>query len=201
MPAWLIWIIVIVVVVVVVAALVAMTRKRRNEQRRVRAEELREEASTHAAVLPEAQRQAEELRAKADLAQAEARRAEERAANAEQGHRVEQASYEDKVREADRLDPEVDHKSGDYEPDVWNDERSETGTTPESPVPTSGAPGSPAAATGTTGTTGTSAEVTQDEPGGPRHAASPDDVSVAQRTEDPEAESAASTSQTRRDTT
>ena len=94
MPAWLIWLIVIVVAVAVIAAVVALTSKRRTEGRRVRAEELRGEASSQAAVLPESGRQAEELRAKADLARAEATRAEERAANAEQGHRIEQASYE-----------------------------------------------------------------------------------------------------------
>jgi uncharacterized coiled-coil DUF342 family protein len=110
-----------------VAALVVMlARTRRTAHRRTRAEELRQEASDHAARLPESQRETEELRAKADLAKAEAARAEERAANAEQSHRVEEAGYEDKVREADRLDPDVSHQADDYEPDVWNDERSET---------------------------------------------------------------------------
>ncbi len=132
MPAWLIWVIVIVVVIVVVAALVSVTGKRRNEQRHDKAEELREQATTQASGLAESERQAEELRAKADLARAEAQRAEGQAANAEQGHQVEQAGYEDKLREADRLDPEVDHKARDYEPDVWNDERSES--QPESPA-------------------------------------------------------------------
>lgn len=126
MPTWLIWLIVIVVIVVVVALIVMLTRTRRTAHRRTRADELRQEASDHAARLPESQRETDELRAKADLAKAEAARAEERAANAEQGHRVEQAGYEDKVREADRLDPDVAHKADDYEPDVWNDERSET---------------------------------------------------------------------------
>jgi hypothetical protein len=125
-PTWLTWLIVIVVVVLVVGAIVALTGKRRAVQRRERAAELRDEASGHAAELPKTQRQAEELRAKADLARTEAARAEEQAADAEQGHRIEQASYEDKLREADRLDPEVDHKAGDYEPDVWDDERSST---------------------------------------------------------------------------
>jgi hypothetical protein len=154
MPAWLIWVIVIVVVVVIVAAVIALTGKRRTENRRHRAEQLRQEASVQAGALPESHRQAEELRAKADLAQAEAERAEDRAATAEQGHQVEQASYENKLREADRLDPDVDHRSSDYEPDVWNDERSESEAAP-------------------------------------RHVASPEDTSVAQRTEDPEAEAAA----------
>jgi len=126
MPTWLIWVIVIAIVVLVVIALVALTSRRRTEQRRARAGELREEASARGAELSESHRQADELRARADLAKSEAARAEEQAANAEQGHRIEQAGYEDKVREADRLDPEVDDQAQEYEPDVWNDERSET---------------------------------------------------------------------------
>lgn len=127
MPTWLIWLIVIVVIVVVVAALVVvLTGKRRTANRRTRAGELRQEATTQAADLPESGRESEELRARADLAKAEAARAEERAANAQQSHRVDQAAYEDKVREADRLDPDVAHQEKDYEPDVWTDGRSET---------------------------------------------------------------------------
>jgi outer membrane murein-binding lipoprotein Lpp len=153
------WLIVIVVVVLVVAAIIALTGKRRSEGRRQRAEELRSEASTHAAGLAESQRQAEELRAKADLARSEAARVEERAADAEQGHRIEQASYEDKLREADRLDPAVDHKADDYEPDVWSDERTDSETTP-------------------------------------RHAASPEAATAAERTDVPESESTTGTTGT-----
>jgi len=122
MPTWLIWVIVIVVVLVIAALLVSLVGKRRTEQRRIRAEELRQDASAQASGLTESQREAEELRAKAELAEAEAERAAEQAQTAEQSHQVEQAGYEDKLREADRLDPDVDHKAGDYEPDVWNDE-------------------------------------------------------------------------------
>jgi hypothetical protein len=131
-PTWLTWLIVIVVAALVVGALVALTGRRRSEQHRERAERLRDEASTHAAALPESERQAEELRAKADLARAEATRVEARAADAEQGHRIEQASYEDKIREADRLDPEVDDQDQRYEPDVWDDQRADA---PQEPTP------------------------------------------------------------------
>jgi len=131
MPTWLIWVIVIVVVLVIAALLVSLVGKRRTEQRRIRAEELRQDASAQASGLTESQREAEELRAKAELAEAEAERAAEQAQTAEQSHQVEQAGYEDKLREADRLDPAVDHKAGDYEPDVWNDELSETAKTTE----------------------------------------------------------------------
>jgi FtsZ-interacting cell division protein ZipA len=185
MPAWLIWVIVIVVIVVIAAALFAMIGKRRSVQKRERAEELRQEATTQASGLSESQRQAEELRAKADLARAEAQRAEHQAANAEQGHRVEQASYEDKLREADRLDPEVDHKAGDYQPEAWNDQRPQT----------------TAADTETTRADRPRAEVT--DPTTARHAAAPEEApeqtKVAQHTEDPEAEAAASADESRRD--
>ncbi|HET9840508.1 MAG TPA: hypothetical protein VFQ01_00740 [Nocardioides sp.] len=130
MPTWLIWLIVIVVIVVVVAALiVALAGKRRTAHRRTRAGELRQEASTQAADLPESGRESEELRAQADLAKADAARADERAANAQQSHQVEQAAYEDKVREADRLDPDVAHQEKDYEPDVWTDETTDSDPT------------------------------------------------------------------------
>ena len=125
MPTWLIWVMVTVVVVVVIGLVVSMASKRRTEQHRAHAEELRAEASQHATALTESQRSAEEARAEAELAQAEAERARERAAAAEQGHQVEQAQYEDKLREADRVDPEVNTRSEDYQPDVWNDERSD----------------------------------------------------------------------------
>ena len=118
MPTWLIWVIVIVVVLVVIAAVVSMMNKRRTEQRRTRAEALRQEATAQASGLTESERQAEELRAKADLAKAEAQKVEQQAATAEQGHQVEQASYEDKLREADRLDPDVDHRATEYQPDL-----------------------------------------------------------------------------------
>src|SRR3954452_9338487 len=48
MPTWLIWVIVIAVVLLVVAAVVAMVSKRRAEQRRARANELRAEATARA---------------------------------------------------------------------------------------------------------------------------------------------------------
>jgi hypothetical protein len=130
MPTWLIWVIVIVVVVLAVAAIASITNKRRTEQHRARADELRTEASSQAGGLTESQRAAEEAKAKADLAETEAERAREQAASAEQSHQVEQASYEDKLREADQLDPEVNTRSKDYEPSVWNDEN----TSPQDPT-------------------------------------------------------------------
>ena len=144
MPTWLTWVIAIVIALIVIGALASMISKRRTEQRRTRAEELRAEASEKAGGLAESQRSADEARAKADLAAAEAERAREQAARAEQGHQVEQASYEGKLREADKLDPEVNTRAKDYEPSVWNDQSSEADSRPagvETTAPPAADPG------------------------------------------------------------
>jgi hypothetical protein len=117
------------------------------------------------------------------VARAQAQQAEQRASAAEQTHQVEQASYEDKVREADRLDPDVDTKSADYEPDVWNDQRSEeaardtTGETPRT---------DPAATDANTvrststeqASTASNATTTTSESSAPKHAAPEDDTTA-----------------------
>jgi FtsZ-interacting cell division protein ZipA len=149
MPMWLIWVIVAVIVVIAIVAIVMAANKKRTEQHRTQAEELRTEASTQAGGLTESQRSAEEARAQAELAKAEADRAAERAAAAEQGHQVEQATYEDKLREADRVDPDVNTKSADYEPSVWNDQSTAEGSTSDTAA-TEDPSGSHRAAPGTT---------------------------------------------------
>ena len=134
MPTWLIWVIVIVVVVVIVARDRRDGRKRRTEQRRIRAEELRQEASAQASGLTESQRSGRGAARQGRPGPGRGRAGRGAGGDAEQGHQVEQAGYEDKLREADRLDPEVDHKSADYEPDVWNDRAWSDGT-PRRPTP------------------------------------------------------------------
>jgi len=104
-PTWSIWLIVIAAAVILAGLIVSVTGRRRVRHRRTRAEELLRDATAHASGLPESRRRAEELRAEADLARAEAARAEHRAATAERAHRVEVAGYEDRLREAERIDP------------------------------------------------------------------------------------------------
>ncbi|MFN8190510.1 MAG: hypothetical protein U0R78_08715, partial [Nocardioidaceae bacterium] len=41
-----------------------------------------------------------------------------RAAESHQGLQMDQAQYEDRLRKADRIDPDVDHGSEDYDPSV-----------------------------------------------------------------------------------
>ena len=67
--------------------------------------------------------QQEELKAReaeleAERKRLEAERAEAEAERARQGHLQEHAKIEDQVREADRVDPDVDHRSPDYVPET-----------------------------------------------------------------------------------
>lgn len=118
-----IWIIVAVVVVLALVGLFGwLANKRRAEAHRTQAGELRHEAAARAGGMQDADLDAREARADADQARLAADRAEERASEKQRAVEQEQAAVEGRVREADRLDPDVDHKADDYSP-----------TTPEDP--------------------------------------------------------------------
>jgi FtsZ-interacting cell division protein ZipA len=112
----------IIVLALVIIALIGVAgyvmNKKKTEQNRARAEDLRSEASSAATELPEAQVRAREAEARAERARLDAQKAEDDAAQANQALSAEQAQYEDRVREADRLDPDVDHRASDYSPDT-----------------------------------------------------------------------------------
>jgi uncharacterized protein HemX len=115
-----IWIVVAVLVVLALAALaVAASRKRKERQvaaQRTQAEQLRTEAATVSARdAAQARVEAKEAEARAERLRLEAQRAQESAAQARQGYDVEQARVEDRIREADRVDPDVDHETRSYE--------------------------------------------------------------------------------------
>jgi FtsZ-interacting cell division protein ZipA len=109
-------IVVIVLAILLIGLIVSMVRKRNAETNRAHAEQLRTEAATQAPTVSDSQRQAEAAEAQAQVARAEAERAELRANEAQQGAQVDQARQEDALREADRLDPDVDHRADDYRP-------------------------------------------------------------------------------------
>ncbi len=134
-----VWIIVAVLVVLALAALVAALMKRRStEKRRQEAERLRAEAHEHESSLRHTEVEAREAEARAARARLEAEQAEARAMEAKQGYQVHEATVEDRLREADRLDPHVDHSSQDYTPG-----RQETSTTETQTVHTPGPDGTP----------------------------------------------------------
>jgi FtsZ-interacting cell division protein ZipA len=153
-------IVLIIVIAVIVLALIGLAMwmggKKKREHRHAEAERIRQEAAAHAGGLQESQVQAREAEARAEQARLQAQRAEEEAARAHQGVSQEKALHEDRLREADRLDPNVDHRSDDYNPDTRAAETrapayDETGRVDPAATGTR----ETAATTGTTGTTGT----------------------------------------------
>jgi hypothetical protein len=110
------WIVVAVVVVVVLAALAAWWRSQRRARLSERAHALRGEARGHAADIGSHRKVAREAAVRADEARAEADEAQRVADDARRALAQEEAVREDKLREADRVDPAVDHRADDYRP-------------------------------------------------------------------------------------
>jgi hypothetical protein len=114
-----IWVIVLALLVIAVIGLAGyVMNKRKLEQSRSRAVQLRDSAASEAAAIPDSQLLAREAEVRAERARLEADRAEQEAARASQAVSAEQATYEDRIREADRMDPDVDDRSTDYAPDT-----------------------------------------------------------------------------------
>jgi hypothetical protein len=114
-----IWIVVAVVVALLVLGLLAaLMSKRKTEHRKTEAAELRQDALARTPELDQADVKARAAQVEADQARLNAQRAEEQAAEAEQARAAAQATYEDRIREADRLDPTVDTDSPEYQPDT-----------------------------------------------------------------------------------
>ena len=114
-------IVIAIIVVIAVAAGLAYrsTSQKSKESAIARAEQLRESAQVDAhSDLPVAQSQLADAEAKAEVARELADQAEAEAQDArlQAGHI--EAAREDQLREADRLDPRVDHRADDYEPQV-----------------------------------------------------------------------------------
>jgi FtsZ-interacting cell division protein ZipA len=110
-----IWVLVAIVVVAALVGVAMMASRRRGtakvEHRRHEAEQLREDAVAGASGLTSSRAEAQEARAEAEAAQ-------NRAAQAQQGAAMDEAVVEDRVREADRIDPDVDHQADDYRPET-----------------------------------------------------------------------------------
>lgn len=113
------WIVVIaLVLLLVVGLIVAAARRKATERRRTQAEEIRHEAAAGTGDVSDADIRAREAEAEAERARLQAQRAEKDAAGARRDLDVEHAQHEDRVREADRLDPDVDHRATDYQADA-----------------------------------------------------------------------------------
>ncbi|MCY7396581.1 MAG: hypothetical protein LH468_10585 [Nocardioides sp.] len=116
-------IIILVVAIVLVLAVVALVaagakkkKAREAEERRVQAGELRQQAGGRAPDVRDSKLAAAEAGAEAELLRVRAERAEQDAAEVRKDAAADQARQEDVVRQADRLDPDVDHRADGYRP-------------------------------------------------------------------------------------
>jgi type II secretory pathway pseudopilin PulG len=136
MSSWLIWVIVAIIVIAVIAAViaaVAAANKRKQENNRNRAGELREQAAAQATGLQqreaharETEARAAQARAEADRKQAEADRLEAEAADRHGTADSYRQEHEEHLRRADELDPDVDTSRDDYVPPTAGEARGGT---------------------------------------------------------------------------
>ena len=155
-------IIVIVIAVVVLGGAAFLAQRKKRESEIARAEAVRAQAADQArSTLPDAQDRAAEAEAQAAEARASAERAEAEARAAQVEASQVEAEHEAQVRDADRIDPRVDHKADDYEPQV-------AGTADQQPTPPSevNTEPEPAAATTPATTTETTTEAPTETPAG-----------------------------------
>lgn len=120
-------ILVAVAAVIVLAALVFAVRGKRNQHRHVRAEEMREDVTTHTQRVDKREALADETAAKAraadaeaDAKAAEAARLKGQAASHHDAVAVSREDIEERRRDADRLDPKTrvdDDVENDHAPD------------------------------------------------------------------------------------
>ena len=90
-------------------------------------------AREHASDLGAHRQEAHEAEVRAEAARLEAERARREADEASTALAQQEAVREDRLREADRLDPTVDHKADDYRPttgEALGDEKSGSGRPP-----------------------------------------------------------------------
>jgi hypothetical protein len=102
------WIIVAVVVIVVLAAVAVGWRSRRRSRLGERAVALRAEAHEHAVGIDASRHEAREAAVRADEARVAAEDAQRQADTARLALAQEEATQEDRLREADRIDPTGD---------------------------------------------------------------------------------------------
>jgi FtsZ-interacting cell division protein ZipA len=110
------WVILLVIVVIVLAIVGFAVSRGRQHQARAKAEEMRADAERRDEAVQHTESQANQAEIQAERARVEAEQAQARAEEAKQAHLQEAAQREDQIRQADAIDPDVDHTSETYEP-------------------------------------------------------------------------------------
>jgi LPXTG-motif cell wall-anchored protein len=113
---WLIIILVILAILLLAALVWSVARRKKEESARERASELRSEAAGVSMDRPLEEARAREAQAEADRARAQADQLERQAAEQQRSYDLTRAEEEDRSREADREDPDVDNTADDYQP-------------------------------------------------------------------------------------
>ncbi len=114
---WIIIILIVLAVIVAVALIGAAMKRKKDQVARERASELRSDAATTAATTQVQEARAREAQAEADRVRAQADKLEAHAQAERTSYDMTRAQQEDNLREADRLDPDVDHRDTEYRPD------------------------------------------------------------------------------------
>ena len=113
---WVIIILIVLAVLLAAALIYTAMKRKKNEVARQRAGELRSEAATSAVAKQEQEARAREAEAEAERARAQADKLDARAQSERTSYDQTRAAQEDRLREADRLDPDVDHRDPNYTP-------------------------------------------------------------------------------------
>ncbi len=111
-------ILVVVAVLLLIGLIWTSMKRKRDQVARERAGELRSHAAGTVLDQHEQEARARQTHAEAQRAKAEADQLEVQAAKEQTAYDQTRAQREDAVREADRLDPDVNHRSDDYQPDL-----------------------------------------------------------------------------------
>jgi FtsZ-interacting cell division protein ZipA len=115
---WLVIILIVLAVILAVALIGFAVKRKKDKVARERASELRSDAATTAAATQVEEARAREAQAEAERVRAEADKLEAHAQEQRTSYDMTRAQQEDSLREADRLDPDVDHRSSDYQPEL-----------------------------------------------------------------------------------
>ena len=115
---WVIIILIILAVVLAAALIWSAMQRKKDRVARERASELRSDAASTAAAKQEQEARARAAQAEADRVRAEADKLEVRAQEERTAFDMTRAHQEHALREADQIDPDVDHRAPDYEPQL-----------------------------------------------------------------------------------
>jgi FtsZ-interacting cell division protein ZipA len=113
-----VWIIIVILVALLVLGLALMLlSKKRKERHLEEAHEHRAAAREEISDVTQRKQEAAAAQARAEEARLEAERSEQAARQSQTEAQQREAQVEERLRTADKLDPNVDHKSDDYAPD------------------------------------------------------------------------------------